>query len=123
MLNLMIKAAKAYLEAREQVEQVDGQQVTGLRESVSVADATSALRLRSDSVLSWETECCKKSKTGVLQSSIAYKSYCRSCKSNGKRALGQRAFKKALIDKGYPWKKTNEFNGFVGLRLTEAERK
>ena len=122
VLNLMIRAAKAYLNAREDVTKVDGQHVTGLRESVAVADATSALRLRSDSVLNWLTDCCKDSKSGVLQSSIAYKSYTRFSKANGKQPIGQRVFKRALSDKGYAWKKGNDFNGFVGLRLSETAR-
>ena len=122
MLNLMIGAAKAYLEAREDVTKIDGQHVTGLRESASVADATSKLRLRSDSVLNWLADCCRRSKSGEFQSSIAYKSYVRFSKSNGKRAIGQRVFKRALCDKGYAWKKGNDFNGFVGLRLSGAAR-
>ena len=121
VLNLMIRAARDYLEARG--APADGKKMpSGLCDSKTVLAATSALFLRSDTLADWVFNCCQEAVDAKLQSSMAYEHYSKYTRRSDRKPLGPAAFVKAMLDKGHPKVKGRKHNSFPGLRLIDGAK-
>ena len=91
----------------------------GLLDCKTIEEAGSSLRQRSDSVLMWHMECCRKKSSATEQSSIAYASYRKFTRAAGRAPVGQSAFNKSLNDQGFPLQHHREHNRVVGFALAD----
>ena len=94
----------------------------GLQQPATVTEATADYERDSDSVSGFLEERCRfhEAMTTGARAGELYCSYEEWCQENNYAALGQRAFKTELQQRGHAQKKTNKGQVWVGLLLVEG---
>lgn len=107
ILNWLIEGARLYTKR-------------GLGTCDVVEQATANARRSSDSVRIWIEERCRVKADAEVQSSAAYESYRKLCRTHGRKELSVQAFARAMNAKGHHSKATKRHNVFVGLEMRDA---
>lgn len=89
----------------------------GLGSCSAVDRLQTRMRMQSDSVLAWLSECCVEKSDVEIQSSTAYDSYLLFAQKSERKALSTAAFRISLEGKGFHHHKRRKFNVFEGLSL------
>ena len=88
-----------------------------------VQTAIEEYRTDNDWVINFINDCCDTDQTYKESSGALYEVYGMYCDSIGTKKRSPKAFKTALMNRGYLWSKTNKGKCHYGLKLKEEYRK